>query len=353
MPTLRFNGYNEEWMPCLLSDAAYYLKDRKQAIKSIFISTENMCQNCSGIEQYIDSSVVEGIAFSKNDILIANIRPYLKKAWKATFNGVCSTDVLALHIEKALPDFIYRIIENDDFFVYVMSAAKGSKMPRGDKQHIMNYQIALPSVQEQQKISDFLQCLDLRIIKQRQLINSLESYKRGLQQAVFREISHNIKLKDCVLFEPKSTIAAGDSCDDGKYILYRSGQKDGRTNDCTHNGVYIIANDGGEAKFKLTNGAFAYTDHCICLRAENDIMTVLLANYLQMIAARITYEGFVGSGLKNIDRQYFCNIKMPIITNQQQVAHSLILVDKCIEQQVVLMNYLLTEKQALLQQLFI
>lgn len=206
MPTLRFNEYNEEWMPCLLSNASYYLKDRKQAIKSIFVSTENMRQNCSGIEQYIDGSVVEGIVFDKNDILIANIRPYLKKAWKATFNGVCSTDVLALHIKKALPDFIYRIIENDDFFAYVMSAAKGSKMPRGDKQHIMNYQIALPCIQEQKKISDFFQYLDLRIIKQRQLINSLISYKRGLSTAIFDK-------KSLIINSTVKTVSLGSFCD--------------------------------------------------------------------------------------------------------------------------------------------
>ena len=172
-------------------------------------------------------------------------------------------------------------------------------------------------------------------------------------QRVFRQSTRQIKLKKLVSYEPKSTIPAGDSCKNGEYILYRSGKKDGRTNRYTHNGIYIIANDGGEAKFKLTNGAFAYTDHCICLRAENDAMTILLANYLQMISAKITYEGFVGSGLKNIDRQYFNDIKIPIVSNAENVAVCFTKIDDIINAHTAFLEQLVTEKQAMLQKMFI
>ena len=73
-----------------------------------------------------------------------------------------------------------------------------------------------------------------------------------------------IHLKDIVFYENKSTISAGESIDNGQYILYKSGQKNGFTNTYTHEGIFIIANDGGEAQFKLTNAKFSYTDHCIC-----------------------------------------------------------------------------------------
>lgn len=253
MPALRFNGYNKEWMPCLLSVASYYLKDRKQAIKSMYVSTENMYQNCSGIVQYIDDSTVEGIAFDKNDILIANIRPYLKKAWKATFSGVCSSDVLALHIKKALPDFIYRIIENDDFFTYVMSAAKGSKMPRGDKQHIMNYQIALPCIQEQQKITDFLQNLDLRVIKQRQLINSLISYKRGVKNKFFDDFNNGWKKVplSAILTERKAYCEK-----DGTYIHATLSKEGVSAKTERYDRDYLVSSD--DKKYKITH----YGDIC-------------------------------------------------------------------------------------------
>lgn len=230
---------------------------------------------------------------------------------------------------------------------------QGIKVTSISKTNIGKTQISYPESIEQSKIAELLNLISDRIEKQQQLVEALKSYKRGFQQAIFGQISSYIKLKDLISFEPKSTIAAGDSCDNGKYVLYRSGQKDGKCNNYTHTGIYIIANDGGEANFKLTNGSFSYTDHCICFKSSNDYSTILLFNYLQMIAARITYEGFVGSGLKNIDRQYFNNLKIPIIENSQDIAKILITLDKYLEENITLLNNLLLIKTALLQQMFI
>lgn len=150
-----------------------------------------MLQNCNGIEPYNDSTPVEGIEFSENDILIANIRPYLKKAWKTEFSGACSTDVLSINPTAINAKFLFHCIEKDDFFNYVMSAAKGSKMPRGDKQHIMEYNIAFPSELEQEKISAFIDLLTKRITAQSKLIESLKLYKRGVITNIFNTLFDN------------------------------------------------------------------------------------------------------------------------------------------------------------------
>lgn len=182
---MRFPGFEGEWVSEKLSDIASYARTRNQASKSQFISTENMKQNCSGIEPYTEADIVEGIAFSMGDILIANIRPYLKKAWLASFSGICSTDVLAIHPININSAFLYSAICRDSFFTYVMSSVKGSKMPRGDKSHIMDFSLRVPGLEEQKKIAEFIQCLDLRIEKQRQLVESLKLYKRGLLSKLF------------------------------------------------------------------------------------------------------------------------------------------------------------------------
>ena len=172
---------------------ACYNKKRTTVEKSYFISTENMRQNCNGIEPYNDPTNVDGVAFCENDILIANIRPYLKKAWKAQFNGACSTDVLSINPTGIDADFLFHCIEKDDFFNYVMSAAKGSKMPRGDKQHIMEYTISFPSEPEQKMISSFIESLSLRITTQSKLVECLKLYKRGVLSNLFDEDSEHIK----------------------------------------------------------------------------------------------------------------------------------------------------------------
>ena len=107
VPKLRFPGFEGEWNSVKLSDKAVFRRSRGQTNKTHFISTENMKQNCAGIELYSDSGYAEGIRFQEADILIANIRPYLKKAWFAIFSGACSTDVLALCPVDILPSFLY------------------------------------------------------------------------------------------------------------------------------------------------------------------------------------------------------------------------------------------------------
>ena len=49
--------------------------------------------------------------------------------------------------------------------------------------------LCIPSLQEQNKISSFIGTLEERISKQRQLVDSLKKYKRGVMQKVFRNMS--------------------------------------------------------------------------------------------------------------------------------------------------------------------
>ena len=77
------------------------------------------------------------------DILIANIRPYLKKIWQSDMDGACNADVLVLKPQEIDNVFLYFLVAQNKFIDYVMGGVKGSKMPRGDKAHILS-NIILP-----------------------------------------------------------------------------------------------------------------------------------------------------------------------------------------------------------------
>ena len=80
MPKLRFPGFEGEWENTELGNLAIYGKDKTRVTKNHFVSTENIEQNFGGIVPFEDSeTMVDGTEFTKGDILIANIRPYLKK----------------------------------------------------------------------------------------------------------------------------------------------------------------------------------------------------------------------------------------------------------------------------------
>ena len=147
-----------------------------------YVSTENILQNFQGIVKA--RSIPEDtnvMAFSCGNILLSNIRPYLKKVWKATFNGGCSSDVFVLQANSNIDaDYLHYVVANDKFIGFVMNGAKGVKMPRGDKNQMKTYSLSLPSIKEQRKISRFLSFLDERIAVQSRLIDRLQSLIKGI-----------------------------------------------------------------------------------------------------------------------------------------------------------------------------
>ena len=112
-----------------------------------YISTENMLQNKNGIT--IANKIPTAVNVTKyepGNILLSNIRPYFKKIWLANFSGGCSNDVLCVVPETEIPPvYLYQILEKDIFFEYVMAGSKGTKMPRGDKKWILDYDTIIPS----------------------------------------------------------------------------------------------------------------------------------------------------------------------------------------------------------------
>lgn len=134
-----------------------------------YVTTSNMLQNRRGIEPLISEPNVDSItAYRKGDILISNIRPYLKKIWMAENNGGCSNDVLVfrnLMPERVVTEYLYNILSLDIFFDYMMVGKKGIKMPRGNKKGILNFLVPIPTIDIQQKIVDECKKVDDEVMK--------------------------------------------------------------------------------------------------------------------------------------------------------------------------------------------
>ncbi len=161
---LSFEGRTDvQWKK--LGDVAYYVKNRvNDSLITIsnYVSVENLLQNRQGKTNA--SNVPDGslIHYESGDILIGNIRPYLKKIWLADGDGGTNGDVLTIRANRELltPEFLYQCLASDDFFQYDMNHAKGAKMPRGSKEDVLNYMIPITSLAEQQRIVSILDRFD-------------------------------------------------------------------------------------------------------------------------------------------------------------------------------------------------
>ncbi|MGP9513026.1 restriction endonuclease subunit S [Psychrobacter sp. AOP5-GZ1-6] len=161
---LTFAESKVEWK--LLGEVAEYSKTRisyELLNEENYVGVNNLLQDKAGKEE---SSHVptqgNSTKYQDNDILIGNIRPYLKKIWQADCIGGTNGDVLVVHRtdEAVHPRYLYQILADDNFFNYNMQHAKGAKMPRGDKARIMEYKIPIPSLPEQKRIVAILDKFD-------------------------------------------------------------------------------------------------------------------------------------------------------------------------------------------------
>ena len=149
---------------------------------AVYISTENILPDKQGVSSFGSTSASERVVhFREEDVLVSNIRPYFKKMWFATTEGGCNADVLCFRAsDKKYSYLLKSILFQDGFFDYVMSGAKGTKMPRGDKNHIMQYQIPCFSDQQLQKFNALASSVEQNQALNRQEMASLETAKHML-----------------------------------------------------------------------------------------------------------------------------------------------------------------------------
>ena len=142
-----------------LSEISKYAKariDASEVNQYTYVGVDNLLQNKMGKSTSV--SVPKSgsvIAYMSGDILIGNIRPYLKKIWLADCNGGTNGDVLAIQINdrtEIIPEFLYYVLSSEQFFFYNTQNSKGAKMPRGDKAMIMKYPVPVPPLPVQSEI---------------------------------------------------------------------------------------------------------------------------------------------------------------------------------------------------------
>lgn len=126
--------------------------------RTTYVGVDNLLQNFRGRGDSGYSGNGGGaIGFQPGDILIGNIRPYLKKVWLADRVGGASPDVVTVTPrpawrDRVIPRFMYYLLASDAFIDFMMKHAKGGKMPRGDKSALLKYRIPVPPLEVQREI---------------------------------------------------------------------------------------------------------------------------------------------------------------------------------------------------------
>lgn len=178
-------AFNSTWPLIKIREVANYVNE-KMRVRDIsiyeYVSTENMLVNKGGIvKATILPSKGNITKYCPGDVLLSNIRPYFKKIWLAKNEGGCSTDVLVIRAKQEMDStFLYYCLSQDKFFDYVVAVSRGTKMPRGDKNAILEFFIPKPHLKEQKIVAKVLSVLDSKIELNQQMNKNLESIAQAL-----------------------------------------------------------------------------------------------------------------------------------------------------------------------------
>ena len=228
--------------------------------------------------------------------------------------------------------------------------------------------INLPSLSEQQKIADFLSLIDQRIEKQRQLVESLKKYKRGLLSAIFdRKIRFKNDdgtdfpewkyktIKDVLNYEqPQKYIVSSENYDDRNQIPVLTANKAfilGYTNE--KEGIYskgnVIIYDDFTMDIKYVNFQFKVKSSTIkMLTAKNNNDLYFMYNLL--LSMNLTPQGHQRSYISILEPT---KILVPNYSEQRKVSIVLHGIDVIINTNISILEQTESYKKGLLQQMFI
>ena len=299
------------------------------------------------------------IKFNKGNVLLSNIRPYLKKVWFADKNGGCSADVFVFKALCAcIPDFLHYIIANDRFINFAMSGAKGVKMPRGDKEQMKTYAIGLPSIEEQKKIAKLLSLLDERIATQSKIIDKLQSLIKGIAQHCIRELNNGweyVRLSDiCKITTGK--LDANAQVENGQYPFFTCAEQPFNIDSYAFNTEALLISGNGanlgyinyyKGKFNAYQRTYVLDNFSVNIQYVKWALKVLLPQ-------RIAIEKS-SSNTPYIVLSTLADLKIPIPNNSKQnhIANLMLSFERKLSNQLALIDLYKKKKQYLLRQMFI
>lgn len=178
----------EDWEVVRLGEVCEIKKGKVNPKKTETIpcvELEHISQDTGMLLGFIDSREQLSIknSFSKGDVLFGKLRPYLRKFWRASFDGVCSSEIWVLQGKKVSNAFLFYLVQTARFS-QIANATCGTKMPRADWKLMQDENFAIPPLAEQEKIAEILSAWDTQIQNFETLITEKQTLKKGLCQTL-------------------------------------------------------------------------------------------------------------------------------------------------------------------------
>ncbi|MDY4841941.1 MAG: restriction endonuclease subunit S [Alphaproteobacteria bacterium] len=383
VPELRFSSYNNPWVAEKLSDFTVRItrkNSKNQTDLPLTISSKDgLVDQVTFFNKKVSSKDMSGYYLLQKGEFAYN------KSYSNGFDfgsikrlerydmGALSTLYICFALKKYCSDFIRHYFDSLKWYrqIYIISA-EGARnhgllnVPTDDFFSTLHY--ISPDINEQEKIAAFLSLVDARIEKQRQLVEALKKYKRGLLSAIFErklEFSsstwHSVALSECCNgFDNLRKPISSELREKGTIPYYGANGIQDYVKNYIFDGEYILlAEDGGHFD-DFTNSSIAQyitgkswvNNHAHILQAKPGYNN----KYIYYTLVHKDIRKYInGTSRAKLNQEDMWQIKIitPDISTQNKIARFMTAIDEKISQEEYNLFQFYKIKRGLLQQMFI
>ena len=219
VPHLRFPEFSGEWEMVSLQDIAT-INPKSDPLQNTFIYIDLEAVEKGELRKIQEIMREEAPSraqrvIDNNDILFQCVRPYQKNNYihrilnTSNQQWVASTGYAQIRTTE-LPNYIYHLLNTDEFNRKVMVRCTGSSYPAINSEDLATIHLYYtPDKKEQLKISRLLDLLDKRIATQNKIIEDLKKLKSAIRKRVFSllkdEYTESFEINQLLAYEQPST----------------------------------------------------------------------------------------------------------------------------------------------------
>jgi len=291
------------------------------------------------------------------------------KVGQATEDSITNQQINSVIPVDNDDDFVFSLLEYSSVKIKSLSAEQA--VPIINKTTFSNIIVAIPNIEEQEKISSLFKLLDERIQTQRKIIEKLETLMKGNLEKIFRQklrfknkqgnyfsIWKTMKLDEICDIKKGEQLNKDDLTESGNYPCLNGGMSfSGYTDKFNSDENTITISEGGNSCgfVNFMKSKFWLGGHCYKVILKKDISKDFLFHLLKFYEREIMNLR-VGSGLPNIQQKDLKNLQLLIsedIEEQNKIANFLSSIQEKTETEKQILEKLELQKKFLLGNLFI
>lgn len=192
----RGDGYEEKKLSEVCAITSTLVDPREAAFADLTHVGAGNIQSQTGSFIELRTAREEGLIsgkflFDSSMVLYSKIRPYLMKVARPEFGGLCSADMypLAPITDQITRDYLFHLLLSKDFTDYAIRGSARAGMPKVNREHLFEYRVWLPDVNQQKQLASKLDDLHTETQRleaiYRQKLAALDNLKKSLLHQAF------------------------------------------------------------------------------------------------------------------------------------------------------------------------